>query len=75
MSDGFDTDPGEALGVELAMLRRRAHRILWLNPMLGWPGYAPRAAGMAAALPHIDVFAPAHSLSSLAALEPMLARL
>lgn len=75
MSDGFDTDPGAALGVELAALRRRAHRILWLNPMLGWPGYEPRAAGMAAALPHIDVFAPAHSLASLAALEPLLARL
>jgi uncharacterized protein with von Willebrand factor type A (vWA) domain len=75
MSDGFDTDPGATLGIELAALRRRAHRIVWLNPMLGWPGYEPRAAGMTAALPHIDVFAPAHSLASLAALEPILARL
>ena len=60
---------------ELATLRRRARRIVWLNPMLGWPGYEPKAAGMAAALPHLDLFAPAHNLASLAALEPELSRL
>jgi uncharacterized protein with von Willebrand factor type A (vWA) domain len=75
MSDGFDTGPAEALGAELASLRRRVRRIVWLNPMLGWPGYEPKAAGMAAALPHLDLFAPAHNLASLAALEPELARL
>jgi uncharacterized protein with von Willebrand factor type A (vWA) domain len=75
MSDGFDTGPAEALGAELAVLRRRARRIVWLNPVLGWPGYEPKAAGMAAALPHLDLFAPAHNLVSLAALEPELARL
>ena len=51
-------------------LRRRARRIVWLNPMLGWQGYEPVARGMAAALPHVDLFAPAHNLESLAALEP-----
>ena len=40
-----------------------------------WDGYAPEARGMRAALPHVDLFAPAHSLTSLAALEPYLARL
>ena len=75
MSDGFDTGPAAGLGAELAAVRRRARRLFWLNPMLGWPGYEPAAAGMAAALPHLDLFAPAHSLASLAALEPELARL
>ena len=75
MSDGFDTGPAEGLGAELASVRRRARRVFWLNPMLGWPGYEPTAAGMAAALPHLDLFAPAHNLTSLAALEPELARL
>jgi uncharacterized protein with von Willebrand factor type A (vWA) domain len=43
--------------------------------MLGWQDYAPEARGMKAALPFIDLFAPAHNLESLVALEPYLARL
>ncbi|MGB0694445.1 MAG: vWA domain-containing protein [Rhodospirillaceae bacterium] len=75
LSDGYDTGPPEALGREMAALRRRCKRIVWLNPLIGWQGYEPSAGGMAAALPHIDLFAPAHTLESLAALEPYLARL
>lgn len=75
VSDGYDTDPPEILGRELAQLKRRTKRLVWLNPMIGWPGYEPVAGGMAAALPHIDLFAPAHNLASLAALEPYLVRL
>lgn len=74
-SDGYDTSPPELLGAEMAQLRRRCRRIVWLNPLIGWEGYEPRARGMAAALPYIDLFAPAHTLDSLAALEPYLARL
>ena len=74
-SDGYDTSPPELLGAEMAHLRRRCRRIVWLNPLIGWEGYEPSARGMAAALPHIDLFAPAHNLESLAALEPYLARL
>jgi uncharacterized protein with von Willebrand factor type A (vWA) domain len=73
VSDGYDTGPPEHLAEEMAALRRRARRIIWLNPMLGWQGYEPVARGMAAALPHVDLFAPAHNLQSLAALEPYLA--
>jgi uncharacterized protein len=43
--------------------------------MAGWQGYAPEAAGIKAALPHVDLYAPAHTLQSLTALEPYLARL
>jgi uncharacterized protein with von Willebrand factor type A (vWA) domain len=75
LSDGYDTCAPDILGAEMARLRRRCRRIVWLNPMLGWEGYEPATAGMQAALPHVDLFAPAHNLDSLAALEPYLARL
>jgi uncharacterized protein len=75
VSDGYDTGPPERLGAEMAQLRRRCRRIIWLNPLLGWEGYSPQARGMQAALPFVDLFAPAHNLASLAALEPMLARI
>ena len=74
-SDGYDTGDPERLGAEMAALGRRCRRIVWLNPLIGWDGYAPVARGMAAALPHVQLFAPAHNLASLAALEPFLARL
>jgi uncharacterized protein len=75
LSDGYDTGEPERLGAEMAALARRCRRIVWLNPLIGWDGYAPVARGMAAALPHVALFAAAHNLQSLAALEPYLARL
>lgn len=75
VSDGYDTGPADLLAAEMARLKRRVRRIVWLNPMIGWRDYEPTAAGMAAALPYVDLFAPAHNLSSLAALEPYLARI
>jgi len=75
VSDGYDTGPPEELGMQMQRLRRRCRRIIWLNPLMGWRDYAPVARGMQAALPYIDLFAPAHSLDSLAALEPHLARI
>lgn len=75
VSDGYDTGPAESLGEEMRALRRRCKRIAWLNPMIGWQGYAPEAAGMKAALPYVDLFAPAHNLESLEAIEPYLSRI
>lgn len=75
MSDGYDTGEPEVLAQEMRKLRRRCRRIIWLNPLIGWKDYEPRARGMQAALPYIDLFAPAHNLESLAALEPYLARI
>lgn len=75
MSDGFDTGPATLLAEQLKRIRGRVRKIVWLNPLLGRAGYEPLAAGMQAALPLIDVFAPAHNLESLAALETELANL
>lgn len=75
LSDGYDTDPPERIAAALARLKKRRCRIVWLNPLLGWKGYAPIARGMAAALPHLDLFAAANTLAALAALEPEFHRL
>jgi uncharacterized protein len=75
VSDGYDTGDPERLAAEMRRLRRRCRRIIWLNPLIGWRDYSPRARGMQAALPYIDLFAPAHNLESLAALEPYLAKI
>jgi uncharacterized protein with von Willebrand factor type A (vWA) domain len=72
LSDGWDTGEPEQLAASLAELKRRAGRIIWLNPLLGSDEYAPLTRGMQAALPFINVFAPAHDLASLRALEPHL---
>ena len=69
LSDGLDTGEKELMGEAMKELRRRSGRIVWLNPLLSDPDYRPLAGGMSAALPHLDVFAPAHNLASLQRLE------
>jgi len=75
LSDGYDTDEPELLAGELTRLRKRARRIVWLNPLIGWRDYAPAARAMAAALPLIDCLAPAGTLEELAQIETQLSRL
>jgi uncharacterized protein with von Willebrand factor type A (vWA) domain len=75
LSDGYDTGEPALLDSSMRALRKRCRRIVWLNPLIGWEGYAPSARGMQAALPHVDLFAAAHNIDSLAALEPYLARI
>jgi uncharacterized protein with von Willebrand factor type A (vWA) domain len=67
VSDGCDRGDPALLAVEMARLRRSCRRVVWLNPLLGDPAYAPRVRGMAAALPFVDDFLPAHSLASVEA--------
>jgi uncharacterized protein with von Willebrand factor type A (vWA) domain len=72
LSDGWDTDAPDTLVTELSILKQRAKRLIWLNPLLGLDQYEPVTRGMSAALPFIDVFAPAHNLQSLLDLERRL---
>jgi uncharacterized protein len=72
LSDGLDTGEPEELATELAAVKRRVRKLIWLNPLLGLSDYQPIARGMSAALPHVDVFAPAHNLESLLGLEKHL---
>ena len=74
LSDGWDTGEPEVLAAQLRNIRLRVRKLIWLNPLLGLAEYQPVTRGMSAALPYIDVFAPAHNLESLLALERHLAR-
>ena len=65
ISDGWDRGEPARLGAEMARLQRTAHRLIWLNPLLGSPDYVPQTRGMQAALPSIDDFLPVHNLNSL----------
>lgn len=65
LSDGWECGDPQQLAVQMARLRRRAYRIVWVNPRKAAPGYAPLVGGMAAALPHCDAFVSGHSLAAL----------
>ena len=65
VSDGYDTGEPALLADSLATLRRRSRRLVWLNPLLSQPGYAPESRGMQAAMPHIDLLAAGADLASL----------
>lgn len=75
LSDGLDTGPPKDLERALGRIRAQSRRVVWLNPLLGREGYEPLTRGMRAALPYLDLFAPAHDLDSLVALLPKLAAL
>jgi uncharacterized protein with von Willebrand factor type A (vWA) domain len=71
-SDGLDRGDPELLATQMARLGRLAYRVVWVNPLKGSPRYQPLARGMAAAMPHIDVFVPGHNVASLEALGGIL---
>jgi len=73
-SDGWERGDPEALGIEMALLRRSCYRLYWLNPLVGRPGFAPAVAGLKAALPHVDALLPCGSVASLEALAVTLER-
>jgi len=72
LSDGWDTGEPAMLAEQLRSIRHRVKELIWLNPLLGLEEYEPVTRGIIAALPYVDVFAPAHNLESLLALEKFL---
>ncbi len=73
ISDGWDRGEPETVRREMARLQRTSHRLIWLNPLLGRPGYQPLTRGLQAALPYVDDFLPIHNLQSLEQLGEVLA--
>ncbi|WP_371542581.1 VWA domain-containing protein [Streptomyces sp. NBC_00554] len=65
LSDGWERGDPALLAGQMRRLHRLAHRVIWANPRKARPGYAPLAAGMAAALPSVDAFVEGHSLAAL----------
>lgn len=74
LSDGWDRGDPEVLAEQVRRLQRVAHRLVWVNPLMASPGFAPLARGMAAALPHVDDLVEGHSLASLEALAEVIGR-
>jgi uncharacterized protein with von Willebrand factor type A (vWA) domain len=65
LSDGWDRGDVNVLAEQMQRLSRLAYKVIWVNPLKSAPGYQPLAAGMAAALPHVDVFLSGHNFESL----------
>jgi uncharacterized protein len=72
VTDGLDRDAGQGLAEEMRRLHRSCRRLVWLNPLLRFEGFEPRAAGIRAMLPHVDEMRPVHDLESLAQLAAAL---
>ena len=74
ITDGLDRDDPDALARQMKRLHLSARRVIWLNPLLRWDGFAPKAAGICAMLPHVDSFRAGHSIASLEALAAAISK-
>lgn len=74
VTDGLDRDDPDALAREMERLHLSARRLIWLNPLLRWDGFAPKARGIQAMLPHVDSFRAGHSIASLEDLAKVISR-
>lgn len=74
ITDGLDRDDPDELAREMQRLHLSARRLIWLNPLLRWEGFAPKARGIAAMLPHVDSFRAGHSIESLEDLATVISR-
>jgi uncharacterized protein with von Willebrand factor type A (vWA) domain len=74
ITDGLDRESGDLLERQMERLHLSSRRLIWLNPLLRWDGFAPKARGIAAMLPHVDSFRAGHSIASLEALAEAISR-
>ncbi|TNJ42775.1 VWA domain-containing protein [Phaeobacter sp. B1627] len=74
VTDGLDREQPEDLAQEMQRLQLSARRVIWLNPLMRWDGFAPRAQGIRAMLPHVDSFRAGHNIASLAELAEVISR-
>ncbi|MFP7672760.1 VWA domain-containing protein [Marivita sp. S0852] len=74
ITDGLDRDDSNALGKEMERLHLSSRRLIWLNPLLRWDGFAPKASGIRAMLPHVDSFRAGHSIETLEQLAEAISR-
>jgi uncharacterized protein with von Willebrand factor type A (vWA) domain len=74
ITDGLDREGAQGLAEEMERLHKSCRRLIWLNPLLRFEGYEPKAQGARAILPHVDDFRPVHNLESLAELGAVLSR-
>jgi uncharacterized protein with von Willebrand factor type A (vWA) domain len=74
VTDGLDRDGASGLAAAMERLHKSCSRLVWLNPLLRWDGFAPKSQGIRAMLPHVDAFRPVHNLASLRALVQSLSR-
>ena len=74
ITDGLDRDDAGALEKEMERLQLSARRLIWLNPLLRWDGFAPKATGIRAMLPHVDSCRAGHSIASLEQLAEAISR-
>ena len=74
ITDGLDRDDPDLLASEMERLHLSARKVIWLNPLLRWDGFAPKARGIRAMLPHVDSFRAGHNIASLQALADALTK-
>ena len=72
LTDGLDRDDIGVLAASAERLRKSCRQLIWLNPLLRFDAFEPRAAGIQALLPHVSKFVPAHNLHSIKALATAL---
>ena len=74
ITDGLDRDEPERLSAAMERLALSSRRVIWVNPLLRWDGFAPKAAGIRAMLPHVSSFRAGHNIAALAGLAEAVAR-